>query len=190
MISRIDHISIAVKDHERVKNFFTGIFGAVPGASGKDDGMKFFWEIFTMGDLSRIELISSTGDGSFLDKFLSGRDGGFHHITLQVADINNARNILNKNRIPFFEGKDNGEAWKEIFIHPRDGFGALIQVAEFNPDDWISSSAKMSEGKKWEVERNADGCNIFFAHPGGGKVKINLDNDEIENLISDVRMAQ
>ena len=47
MISRIDHISIAVKDFKKARDFFTNILGAIPGSHGDDDGMKFYWEIFS-----------------------------------------------------------------------------------------------------------------------------------------------
>ena len=32
---------------------------------------------------------------------------------------------------------DRPAAGKELFVHPKDAFGLLIQFAEFNPLDWI-----------------------------------------------------
>jgi len=37
MISRIDHVSIAVKDYEKAVHFFKDILGAIPGAAAGDD---------------------------------------------------------------------------------------------------------------------------------------------------------
>ena len=52
MIERIDHVSIAVRDYEKARSFFQDILGAVPGAGAADDSKKFFWQLFSLGDLS------------------------------------------------------------------------------------------------------------------------------------------
>ena len=187
MISRIDHIAIAVKDYEKALNFFRNILGAVPGATAKDDSMKYLWQIFSLGDFSRLELLKPVGKGSFLDNFFKDKkEGGFHHITLETPDIHKARKTLEDNDIPYFGFKEYGEFWKELFIHPRDAFGVLIQIAEFNPDDWLDESVKFPRGKKWSVKKGEKGCTLTFAHPGGGKVKLGLTHGEINDLISDL----
>ena len=45
MISRIDHVSIAVRDQEKEKaeHFFRDILGAVAGAGMADPVSRFFW---------------------------------------------------------------------------------------------------------------------------------------------------
>ena len=187
MISRIDHVSIAVKDFDKARKFFTEILGAIPGSKGDDETLKFYWEIFSMGDLSRIELITPTGTGSFIDGFLENREGACHHITLQVPDINKTKEELKKNGIPFIVGKDYGdEMWKEIFIHPKHAFGVLIQLSEFIAADWLSDSVKLPEGRKWQLDKNVTGCSIKFSHPGGGTATLNLSKDEIKKLIKDL----
>jgi methylmalonyl-CoA/ethylmalonyl-CoA epimerase len=189
MISRIDHISIAVKDYEKARHFFQNIFGAISGATDKDNDMKYHWQIFSLGNLSRLELISPTGSGSFLEKFFKKRRyGGLHHITLQTPDINNAKRILQDNDIPFFGYYEYefGPVWKEVFIHPKDAFGVLIQIAEFNSDDWLNNSLVFPKNKKWEVRKKEGGCWLTFAHPGGGKVDLELTKTDVKKLISDL----
>jgi methylmalonyl-CoA/ethylmalonyl-CoA epimerase len=187
MISRIDHVAIAVKDYEKALNFFQNILGAIPGAAAEDGNMKYFWQLFSLGDLSRFELLNPTGDGSFLDNFLENKkEGGVHHITLETPDIENAKKILEDNNIPYFGFNELGDIWKEIFVHPRDAFGVLIQIAEFNPDDWLDESVKLPKGQKWSVKRNGKGCILNFSHPGGGKVRLELTKEEIDTLIKDL----
>jgi len=41
MISRIDHISIAVKDYPEALYFFKDILGAVTGAGAQNNDMKY-----------------------------------------------------------------------------------------------------------------------------------------------------
>ncbi len=187
MILRIDHVSLAVQDYEKASAFFTRLLGAVPGAHAEDGSMKYLWQIFSLGDLSRFELLTPTGEGSFLDGFLKDRQGGVHHINLQTSDIERTRQILEENGIPYFGFNDYGPVWKELFIHPRDAFGVLIQIAEFRPDDWLSPREKMPGGKRWSLKKNGSGADLTFAHPGGGTVSIKLSAQEVERLMDDLK---
>lgn len=190
MISRIDHVSIAVRDQEKAERFFRDILGAVAGAGAGDPISKFFWQIFSLGDLSRLEIISPTGEGSFLDGFLEGREGGVHHITLQTPDIYKAMAHLEAQGIPFFGYNEYpGSVWKEIFIHPRHAFGVLIQIAEFEALDWLSEKVKFSPDTRWQVEKTEIGATLIFAHPGGGKVSLNLNRGELKQLIASLEQA-
>ncbi len=187
MISRIDHISIAVKDYPKALHFFKDILGAVLGAGARNNEMKYHWQIFSFGDLSRLELITPLEEKTFLTKFLKkNKNRGLHHISLQTPDIQNAIRKLEDHSIPYFEYNEYGDFWKEIFIHPKDAFGVLIQIAEFSPNDWLDKSLVFPKGQKWSVIRNNEGCTLNVAHPGGGKVKLNLNRSEIKNLISNL----
>jgi methylmalonyl-CoA/ethylmalonyl-CoA epimerase len=190
MISRIDHVSIAVRDQEKAECFFRDILGAIAGAGAVDPVSKFFWQIFSLGDLSRLEIISPTGEGSFLDGFLKDREGGVHHITLQTPDIHKAMAHLEAHGIPFFGYNEYpGGVWKEIFIHPRNAFGVLIQIAEFVASDWLSGKVKFSPEIKWQVEKTETGATLIFAHPGGGKVSLDLNRGDLKQLIASLEQA-
>ena len=189
MISRVDHVSLAVRDIEAALHFFVDLLGAVPGASGKDPAMKYYWQILSLGDLSRIELITPTGEGSFLDNFLKDKQGGVHHITLQTPDIQKAKEMLEGHGIPTFGSADYAGIWKEIFIHPRHAFGVLVQIAEFDADDWISPSLRMPKHTKWTIGKEDAGVNLKFAHPGGGTACLALDREEGLQLLDALREA-
>jgi methylmalonyl-CoA/ethylmalonyl-CoA epimerase len=189
MISRVDHVAIAVKDYEKALSFFAEVLGAIPGSSGKDPGMKYYWENLSLGDLSRLELITPTGAGSFLDNFLKDKQGGVHHITLQTQSIQAAKEALEKNNIPYFGFNDYGSAWKELFIHPKYAFGVLIQIAEFNADDWLAPSVRMPDKFRWKIDKAEEGIALKFAHPGGGTVKISLDRDEAMHFLDELKQA-
>ncbi|MFW9939547.1 MAG: VOC family protein [Candidatus Thorarchaeota archaeon] len=186
MITRIDHVSLAVKDYEGAVKFFTKILGAVSQYNGTDNNLKYYWETFSLGDLSRFEIIKPTGKGSFLENFLKNKEGGIHHIVLQTSDIEMAREVLEKNEIPYFGFQNYGDRWKELFIHPKDAFGVLLQIAEFKASDWLSASYSLPDNEKWSVERINNIYNLTFSHPGGGKVKLSLDKEEISKLIGDL----
>ena len=189
MIERIDHVSIAVRDHKRAVSFFRDVLGAVEGPSSLNREMKYLGAVLSLGDLSRVELLSPSGKGSFLDNFLAGREGGVHHIALQTLDIEGAKSRLDELGIPYFGFYEYPDGnWKELFIHPRDAFGVLIQIAEFDPDDYIDDSLKLPAGKRWTVEKDGDdGVRLTLAHPGGGTVTIGLGRDEAKGLAEDLR---
>ena len=132
MISRIDHVAVAVKDHEKALRFFRDVLGAVPGDQIEVPGQNFTWQTLALGDLTRLELLTPMGgEGGLLGNFLAKREGGFHHITLQTPDIEAAIRRLEEHGIPHFGRHDYPDGtWKEVFIHPRDAFGVLIQIAE------------------------------------------------------------
>ncbi|MEE9436063.1 MAG: VOC family protein [Candidatus Adiutricales bacterium] len=186
MISRIDHVSLAVKDFEKAKNFFMEILGAIPCTNAEDDNLRYYWEMFSVGDLSRMELIKATGEGSFLDNFLESRTNGAHHITVETPDLNQFRKNLEEKGVPYFGYRKASDNWKELFIHPRDAFGILIQVAEMNSDDWLSDAVKFPPDQRWEIEKTGDGANLILAHPGGGKARFPFIRAEIQNLINDL----
>ena len=190
MISRIDHVSIAVKDFKKALHFFCDILGAVAGTSSADPFMKYFWQLHSLGDLSRLEIISPTGRGSFLDGFFKSREAGVHHITLQTPDIRKAMAHLEAHGIPFFGYHEYRDClWKEIYIHPRDAFGVLIQIAELRSDDWLPDQVKFPAGTKMQVEKTETGATLTFAHPGGGRVSLGLDRHEVKQLMEKLEDA-
>ncbi|PKL17411.1 MAG: hypothetical protein CVV49_11395 [Spirochaetae bacterium HGW-Spirochaetae-5] len=186
MILRIDHVSIAVKDYDKADAFFTKLLGLVSGGAGDDRSSKYKFQIYSAGDLSRLELIAPTGDGSFLDSFLKDREGGVHHITFEVSDIKAAREFLEKEKIPYFGFNDKYANWKELFIHPSNAFGVLIQFAQFNPHEWINDSEAVQSGEEWSISRDRDGFLLSLSHPGGGRVDKHLSADEIDRMIEEL----
>ncbi|MEJ5361613.1 MAG: VOC family protein [Spirochaetota bacterium] len=185
MIARIDHVSIAVTDFEKAKNFFESL-GAVAGVGAKDDITKFYWQIFSLGDMSRIELITPTDKGSFLDGFMQSRGSGVHHITLQTYNLKQAIAKLEEMGVPYFGYNEYpGGVWKEIFIHPKHAFGVLIQIAEFNADDWLSPEVKMPDGQ-YKITVNESKILLTLPHPGGGTATIQLTKEQAKNLAQEL----
>ena len=70
-------------------------------------------------------------------RFLDTHGEGVHHLTLQVEDLERVRQLLEERGIPSFGYGEPIAGWKELFIHPRDAFGVLIQFAQFRPLDWV-----------------------------------------------------
>ena len=181
-ILRIDHVSIAAADHQKAEHFYLNVLGAIPCASDKDPVTKYYWQNFSLGDLSRIELLTPTAQGSFLDGFLE-KGGGVHHITLQTSSIEAAKAHLERHNVPYFgEHSYPDFLWKEIFIHPRHAFGILIQIAEFHAAEWLSEQVKLAGGVKWQIHKSDAGVKVELAHPGGGIMNLDLTREEAHRL--------
>ncbi len=185
MLERIDHISLAVKDLERAKEFFCDILGLVPCTWSAIEDMKYLGQVFSAGDLTRIEMITPTGPGSFLDRFLADREG-VHHLCFQTLDIAKAKEYLDEKGVPTFGYSTEGD-WKELFIHPRDAFGVLIQIAEFRPEEFLVEPLRFPEGKKWEITPSSTSLTLTTAHPGGGKSRLELTKEEARALAEELK---
>lgn len=187
MFPKIDHVSLAVRDFKKASEFFTSIFEAIPGMGSVNRKNKYRWQMFFIGDFTRLEIISPTDEECFLNKFLSGGEGGVHHITIQTEDIKKAKDHLETKGIPYFGYNEypTGD-WKEFFIHPKDAFGVLIQVAEINIDDFHLKSRKLNGKNRWRIEKTSSGLTIEFDQQDGGAATVDLTVAEAKELIKDI----
>jgi len=188
-ISRIDHVSLAVRDYEAAKEFFEKVLGAVSGAAAEDSNLEYFWHIFTLGDMSRLELITPSGDNSFLKNFLKDKKGGVHHITMETPDIRAAKKHLEDNNIPHFGFMEGPEVWSELYIHPRDAFGVLIQIMQVGPEYHTIEPVKRAKGKQVKIAPAGDGCELTVHHPGGVELTLSLTKEEAVEMAKDLQKA-
>lgn len=137
MIRRIDHISIAVRDLNKARKFFIEDLGGRELFCAPVPEQKYRWTTIELGTSCFLELIDPLEKDGFLYRFLEKRGEGPHHITMQVDDIKKAHQTLEEKGIPTFGFGEPFPGWKEMYIHPKDAFGTLIQFAEFHPLDWV-----------------------------------------------------
>jgi methylmalonyl-CoA/ethylmalonyl-CoA epimerase len=137
-VKRIDHVGIAVRDKEKAARFLTEALGArkVLDEPWEFRGQGFNWAYFDVGESGRVELISSPDPASFINQYIDKRGEGLHHVTIQVEDLAEAVSSLRAMGIEPVDINTSDPTWKEAFIAPRDSFGVLIQLAEFDEDYW------------------------------------------------------
>ena len=129
-IKRIDHVSVVNGDLEDRVRFYTELFGMEvnerfesPEAGFKGAALKI------PGSATQWEILEPLGDESFLHRFLAERGAGMHHATFEVEDAVKAAAALRAYGIEPF-GESTAGDWKQLFIHPRDSGGVLIQLYE------------------------------------------------------------
>jgi methylmalonyl-CoA/ethylmalonyl-CoA epimerase len=134
-IKRIDHVAMAAPSLPERVRFFEELFGMKAGAvyDNPHDGYKGV-ELSIPGSDAKLEILEPSGERSFVSRFLEGRGSMYHHVTFEVHDIIKAAQALRERGIePFGMRLEN--AWnKELFIHPRDTGGVLIQLYEQSRD--------------------------------------------------------
>ena len=88
----------------------------------------------------RVELMAPTPGSTFFDRFFAstaGR-GGVHHLTFAVDDLDAAVASLQARGITIFgHVRDPEGIWSEVFVHPRDNGGVLVQLAQIGDLDSV-----------------------------------------------------
>lgn len=199
MVRRIDHVSIAVRELGKAKKFF------LDGLGGKElycqpwPEKKFRWTTIELGTSCFIELIDPLEKDGFVNKFLETCGEGMHHITIQVDDLEETDRILKERGIPTMGHGEPFPLWKEMYIHPKNAFGTLIQFAEFDPLIWVNPGyippsykefAPPEEGKageeNWEVRKieTQEGPAVEIRQ---GKNVLSIPKDRLANLLQELK---
>jgi methylmalonyl-CoA/ethylmalonyl-CoA epimerase len=128
---RVDHTGMAVESVGESEPFLLAL-GAEKIHEEASKYGDFTWASYTLGDASRLELIApEAGSDSFLTAFLDDHGPGLHHITIEVADIDQAIEALTDSGVSVVDRADF-EGWSEAFIPPTNPTGALFQLMEYH----------------------------------------------------------
>jgi len=130
MITKIEHIGIAVKDPKKSNEIFEKLLGHASFKSEliESQGVKTYF--YQVGE-SRIELLEATSDKSPINKHLQKREEGMHHLALHVEDIH-----LELERLTNLGFETIGEISKGAdnklicFLHPKSTSGVLIELCQ------------------------------------------------------------
>lgn len=146
--AQIDHVAVAVRDIAAAKPFFVDALQASFLFAGDNVRQAFRWAQFRFPHGGKIELVTPIGEDGFVQRFLDKRGEGVHHVTLKVPDIVAAKSHLESSGIELINVSIDHPSWKEVFIHPRDGHGVLIQVVQsaFSDEDTAEHHLSDHEG--------------------------------------------
>ena len=131
MLTRLDHISIGVMDMERAKTLFCEVLGGEPlPDEGESKVAGFDWTTFLLGG-KKVELVTprATGEGA-IGQYIAKYGEGFHHLSCAVDDLAEARTYFESNGVRVLGYNDERPSFKHFYLHPKDTFGALIQIFE------------------------------------------------------------
>jgi methylmalonyl-CoA/ethylmalonyl-CoA epimerase len=133
MIGRLNHVAIAVRDLAAASRIYRDVLGAEISEPIPQPEHGVTTVFITLPN-TKIELIAPLGAGSPIEKFLERSPaGGIHHVCYEVADIEGARDQLERRGARVLgDGKPKiGAHGKPVlFLHPKDFCGTLIELEQ------------------------------------------------------------
>lgn len=128
----LDHIAIGLPRIVDGVPFLVGTLGGRYLEGGP--APAFNGAQWTFADGERLELIEPAGEpGGFLHRFLAARGPGVHHVTFKVPDIAAAAARVRDLGYDVVGYNDSFPYWKELFLHPKQAQGIVVQLAEEHP---------------------------------------------------------
>ncbi len=128
MLTKIDHIGIAVHSLEEAIPFYEKVLGLTCEKIEEVTSQKVKTAFFALGGV-HLELLEPTSEESPIAKFLEKKGPGVHHIAYQSDDVQNQLNLaagegcrlINETPVDGAGGK------KVAFLHPKSTLGVLSE---------------------------------------------------------------
>ncbi|MGI8683102.1 MAG: methylmalonyl-CoA epimerase [Mycobacteriales bacterium] len=139
MLSRIDHVGIAVRDLEAAASFYETTFGlrVVAREIHQDQGVREVMLAVVEGPAggSYVQLLEPLAPDTPVGRFLARHGEGLHHIGYGVEDIEAALEGIGATGVRRIDERPrHGSMGASIaFLHPKDVGGVLTELVEAAP---------------------------------------------------------
>lgn len=141
LLTRIDHVGIAVRSLDEAVELYTTTFGLVVASRETNEEQGVHEAMLVVNDNagsatalggSYIQLLEPTRDDSPVGKFLAARGPGVHHVGYGVADVAEALGDLSAQGIRLVDERPrHGSMGASIaFLHPKDLGGVLTELVQ------------------------------------------------------------
>ncbi|MBW3589760.1 MAG: methylmalonyl-CoA epimerase [Actinobacteria bacterium] len=131
MLSKIEHIALAVSDLEAAIDHYTQIWGLSleHRETVEDQGVEE--AMFRLGD-SYLQLLAPLSPESPVGRFIRRSGEGLHHIAYEVDDIEQALSDLKKSGVTLIDEqpRTGSRGTKIAFVHPKGNLGLLVELVQ------------------------------------------------------------
>ncbi len=131
MLTRIDHVGIAVRDLDQAVALYARRLGLLTARRERlvREGVEV--AIIPLGD-SRIELLTPLDASSTLHKFLAERGEAVHHVAYATENVAEALRRAGAAGAELLDeaGRPGAHGTQVGFIHPRSACGVLTELVE------------------------------------------------------------
>ncbi|MBA7470643.1 MAG: methylmalonyl-CoA epimerase [Dehalococcoidia bacterium] len=131
MITRINHIGIAVGSIDQALKLYTEVLGLSLKEIEVVEEQHVRTAILPVGE-SKIELLESTDPEGPLARHIEKFGEGIHHLALEVADIEEALSKVTQSGLPLIDEKPRqgvGET-RIAFLHPKGTGRVLLELVQ------------------------------------------------------------
>ena len=131
MVTKLDHIGIAVSNLEESLKLYTEALGFKLQGTEIVEEQKVKVAFLPLGD-TEIELLESTSPDGPVAKFIETRGQGIQHLAFKVDDLEKALEELKAKGIRLIDEKPRYGAGgaKIAFLHPKATNGVLIELSQ------------------------------------------------------------
>jgi len=130
MITKINHIGIAVNSIEEAVKLYTDVLGLKVKNIEVVEEQRVRTAIIPVGE-TKIELLESTDPEGPIAKHISAKGEGMHHLALEVNDVQDALEKVAKRGIRLIDERPRKgiENTRIGFLHPK-GTKVLLELVE------------------------------------------------------------
>lgn len=163
---RLDHVAIGVADHREGLRALTGGLGGlvIGGGHTPKSGLRAMQVRVGRGtEGMTVELLepADTLHNDFLERFLAAGGDRPHHVTFMTEGVGLELERLRSIGIEPVAIDFSDPGWREMFIHPVDAHGTVVQIAESDipelpMDQWLAglpaTTSSYGSGPWWDAE--------------------------------------
>lgn len=130
-LTEIDHVAIAVRDLDAAVEWYEKTLGAKVSHRERIDSDGVEEALLKVAD-SYVQLLTPTSDDSPVAKYLERKGEGIHHVGYRVTDCAAALESMRAAGATTIDEKPRpgSRGTTVAFVHPRSGFGTLIELVQ------------------------------------------------------------
>lgn len=131
MISKVNHIAIVTSSLEEATTFWSEALGLPLAHTHREEAEGVDVAFLPVGE-SQIELLAPFDETTGVAKFLAKRGAGFHHLCVEVTDIEESLARLKEHAVPLIDEtpRTNSSGRRMAFVHPKGTGGVLVELYE------------------------------------------------------------
>lgn len=133
MITKINHLGIAVANLDDAIAFYRDTLGLPPSHVEEFEGMRIAF--IPVGE-SELELLEPVEADGAIARFLSKHGPGIQHVAFEVDDVDATVADLQAKGARMIDSvpRPGADGTRIAFLHPKGSFGVLIEVCQYAGD--------------------------------------------------------
>ncbi len=131
MLSKIEHVALAVADLDAAVSHYAEVWGLEVQHRERVEDQGVEEAMLPLGD-SYLQLLGATSPDTTVGRFLATRGEGLHHIAYEVEDLEAALAELKAKGVRLIDEKPRrgGRGHMVAFVHPKGNHGLLVELIQ------------------------------------------------------------